>query len=45
MRFAAKLMQPYALLQDARGCWRTLLNQPDGYLETSGTAGFTYARC
>lgn len=23
--------------------WRTLLNQPDSYLEASGTAGFTYA--
>lgn len=29
--------------QDASGMWRTLLNQPDSYLEASGTAGFTYA--
>ncbi|MEH0876139.1 glycoside hydrolase family 88 protein [Pectobacterium cacticida] len=29
--------------QDVSGMWRTLLDQPDSYLEASGTAGFTYA--
>ncbi|MGL9736480.1 MAG: glycoside hydrolase family 88 protein [Symbiopectobacterium sp.] len=28
--------------QDTSGMWRTLLNQPDSYLEASRTSGFTY---
>ncbi|WP_114194087.1 glycoside hydrolase family 88/105 protein [Edaphovirga cremea] len=29
--------------QHPSGMWHTLVNKPDSYLETSGTAGFTYA--
>lgn len=29
-------------MQDASGLWHTLIDRPDSYLETSGSAGFAY---
>lgn len=34
--------QALAALQDDSGLWRTVVNRPDFYLESSGSAGITY---
>ncbi len=45
LALAQKQAQGLAALQDDSGLWHTVVNRPDFYLETTGTAGIAYGLC